>query len=87
VPEAEESPLLEAVVRKCLVKTVEAGEYLIVHASCVYKCSINRVTNPNPVYSHTYTRERIIFVPDFVSTTNMYAYTCTYRPSDIYTQL
>jgi hypothetical protein len=24
-------------------------------ASCVHKCSINRITNPSPIYSHSYT--------------------------------
>jgi hypothetical protein len=26
---------------------------LLVVTSCVYKCVINQITNPNPVYGHT----------------------------------
>jgi hypothetical protein len=28
---------------------------LFVVTSCVYKCSVNPITNPNPVYNHSYT--------------------------------
>jgi hypothetical protein len=27
--------------------------YLVVVTSCVYKCSVNPITNPNPFYSHS----------------------------------
>jgi hypothetical protein len=27
--------------------------WLFVDTSCVYKCSINPITNPNPVYNHS----------------------------------
>jgi hypothetical protein len=39
--EAEESPLLRAVIKQRLMKTLQAGE------------DLNLFTNPNPVYSHT----------------------------------
>jgi hypothetical protein len=70
--EAEEPPLLEAVTRKRQVKTMQAGEDLVIAVvicevwrlevtlqllvvpSRVVKWSINRVTNPNPVYNYTY---------------------------------
>jgi ribosomal protein L37AE/L43A len=26
----------------------------------VWKCSVNPITNPNPVYSHTHTRDNIV---------------------------
>jgi hypothetical protein len=61
--EAEESPLLEAVVRERLVKKQQAGKGLAcgvlicelrrLALALYYKWSINRVTNPNPVYIHT----------------------------------
>jgi hypothetical protein len=57
--EAEESPLLEPVARERLVKIWQARRclaalYLRVVPIGVYKWSLNRVTNPNPVYSNTY---------------------------------
>jgi hypothetical protein len=32
---------------------------LLVVTSCVYKCSINTITNPNPAYSHTHKSDGI----------------------------
>jgi hypothetical protein len=31
--------------------------YLFVFTGCVYKCSVNPITSPNPVYSHSNTRQ------------------------------
>jgi hypothetical protein len=36
---------------------------LLVVISCVYKCSLNPITNPNPTYSHTHTCDIILLVP------------------------
>jgi hypothetical protein len=41
---------------------------LLVVTCCVYKCSVNRVTNPNPVYSHTQTRDNYVFTSLFLVT-------------------
>jgi hypothetical protein len=49
--------------------SVLASEAVIVLVvmSCVYKWSINRVTNQNPVYSHTQTRDSIFKQPKVAS--------------------
>jgi hypothetical protein len=39
----------------CELWRLAVAVQLLVLRSRVYKWSINRVTNPNPVYSHTYT--------------------------------
>jgi hypothetical protein len=65
--EAEESPLLRAVTKQRLVKTLQAGEdvacsdlqsveisdCVIVFVVTACKWSINPISNPNPIYSHT----------------------------------
>jgi hypothetical protein len=35
--------------------------HLLVVTSCVYKWSINRVTNPNPIYSHSYIWQLLVW--------------------------
>jgi hypothetical protein len=77
--ESEQFPLLTTVTRKRLVKTLQAGEDLVLAAvvckiwrlpmeilllvvpSGVCKWSINPFTNPNPVCSHTHTRDNILY--------------------------
>jgi hypothetical protein len=56
-PEAEERPPLEAAT-----KQRDWGHYSVcdsdlwsVVTSCVSKCPVNRITNPNPVYSYSIT--------------------------------
>jgi hypothetical protein len=46
------SAAVTVIYRVC--KPVRLLELLVV-MSCVYKWSINPITNPNPVYSHSYT--------------------------------
>jgi hypothetical protein len=45
----------------CKVCELAIALQLFVVTSCVYKCSINQITNPNPVYSHINTRNNIFF--------------------------
>jgi hypothetical protein len=59
--EDEESPSVGSVTRQRLVEIVSDWEHKCVCnselwnvvTSCVYKWSIDRVTNPNPVYTHS----------------------------------
>jgi hypothetical protein len=46
-------------VVNCSVCELAIAMQLLVVTSCVYKCAIKLISNPNPIYSHTQLRENM----------------------------
>jgi hypothetical protein len=53
-PGAEELPLLEDVTKqRNEARSLEHWSFCLKYSHELYECTINPITNPNPVYSHS----------------------------------